>query len=152
MTTSMHATEHSHGEQWTMRAGLDPEHVRFAGLVRPVISTLKTYLVAVGGAALVDTDAGRPARDLRNWVSQTHRRLVDLSWSGAIEPLVAEMTDGLREIEAWAQSIEAAAGVSGAAAAGLSDAYRRIRAAAGTVWHSEMVPEGRTHRMEASVG
>ena len=63
-----------------------------------------------------------------------------------------ETHNGLLEIEEWARSVEAAGGlVSATTAAGLSDAYQRIRSAAGTVWHSEMVPEGRTEQMEVSV-
>jgi hypothetical protein len=153
MIATPHSPEHSHGERWTLRNGLDTEHQRFAHLIRPVVTSLKLYLVALGGTALVQTGSKQPATDLVEWAIHTRRRLRDQQFAGTVGVTATETNKGLLEIEEWARSIEATGGlVSATIAAGLLDAYQRIRSTAGTVWHSEMVPEGRTDQMEAPIG
>lgn len=145
--------EHSHGERWTLRNGLDTEQQRFALLVRPVVTSLKLHLIALGGAALIQTESKQPAKVLSEWAARTRHQLNAQQFTGALSVTATETHNGLLEIEEWARSVDATGGHVGVApAAGFFDAYERIRSAAGTVWHSEMVPEGRTEHMEASIG
>jgi hypothetical protein len=153
MIATPHSPEHSHAERWTLRNGLDAEHQRFAHLIRPVVTSLKLHLIALGGTALVQSGSKLPATDLVEWATHTRCRLKDQQFAGTVDVTVIETNKGLLEIEEWARSIEATGGlVSATSAAGLLDAYQRIRSAVGAVWHSEMVPEGRTDQMEAPIG
>lgn len=127
-----------------MRSELGQADREFAQLARPIVQDLKARLIGLGALALQP-----PLHSSRN-VAEEARALADRV-AGWIE-IVIEQNDadaarlllvGMAELREWAE-VAASHGMSRAVAAGLSGGYRRTREATDLVWHSELVPEGRT--------
>ena len=127
-----------------MRPALAPADIEFARMVRPILQDVKTRLIGLGSVAL------QPPVDPSSSLAGEARALADRTGSWMESAKAHRDTDaarlllgGLIEIREWAEAA-ASHGMSGAVAAGLSDGYRTIREVADLVWHSELVPEGRT--------
>jgi hypothetical protein len=146
------SAHHSHAEQWELQHGLEPGARAFAHETLPLLQGAKTTLIELGGLALTTSE---PA-DLDR-ARTTAQRLVRLS-ERAIDVLTHTdtegtgitarigMTDALRQLALWGETVVAAGGhVSRECAAGLGQSYRQLRTAAEVLWRHELVPEGRTH-------
>ena len=144
MTTPVSTLAHSHAETWNLRPDLDQASSDFGRAVLPIVRELKIRLIGVGGLVLgaPDPNSADLAASLRD-LSDRIPSWVTLANSCPPTDFSRQFVAGLMELQEWS-AVASTQGVSATVAAGMAGAYRRVRAASDTAWHSELVPEGRT--------